>query len=127
MSTPLTTISKISKTQIIINMKTINYLAIGAIFDLSTTTKVIGLDDIRDTKADGGEVVICFNMDGAKKWAEMTKNNIGKPIAFAVDNKIIYTPTIASELRNGVAKIPGLDDDASAISLSESINASIPK
>ena len=97
------------------------------LFDLATMTKVIGLADIRKTKADGQEVILYFNMDGAKKWREITKNNIGKPIAFVVDGKIIYTPIIAAELRNGLAKVMGIKDEEGAKSLSESLNTSIPR
>ncbi len=98
-----------------------------SLYDLDNMIKVIGLDDIRKTKTEGAEVIIYFNIDGAKKWADMTRNNIGKAVAFVIDDKIVCTPTIAGELRNGVAKINGIGNEANAISLSESLNASIPK
>ena len=96
-------------------------------YDLNKMNKVIGLDEIRKTKVDGQDVMIYFNMDGAKKWADITKNNIGKTLVFAINGEIIYTPMIATELRNGVAKITGLNDEASAINLSKSLNASTSK
>lgn len=67
------------------------------------------------------QVILNFNEKGAKKLAEITKNNIGKPLAIFLDGKSIidttgdgkitsadiYAPTIQSEITNGKASISG--------------------
>lgn len=42
-----------------------------------------------------------------KIWADATKNNINKPIAIVVDDKIFYTPIIRTAMEGGVCEITG--------------------
>ncbi len=53
------------------------------------------------------EVSIKFDSEGAKKFAEITKNNIGKPIAIYLDGKLISAPIVQTEITNGEAVITG--------------------
>ena len=87
--------------------------------------QVIDNADIQRTKNTGGNVEIHFNMKGAKKWANMTKNNIGKMLAFTIDNEIYSMPYINDEIRSGIAMISGLKNEIIAKNLSDSLNSSL--
>jgi preprotein translocase subunit SecD len=82
---------------------------------------------IKNTEANGTNVEIYFNMEGAKKWADFTKQNIGKTIAFTIDNQIYSMPLIKGEIKQGIAMITGLNNEGIAKNISESLNFSIPK
>lgn len=83
--------------------------------------------DIRKTFANGKNVDIEFNLKGARKWADMTKNNVGNTIAFVIDNQIYAIPKVNAEIKRGIAMIYGLESESIAKEISESLNASIPK
>ncbi|MCB2196444.1 MAG: hypothetical protein KQH79_11340 [Bacteroidetes bacterium] len=80
--------------------------------------------DIRKTNANGKNVDIEFNLKGARKWADMTKNNVGNIVAFVIDKQIYAIPRVNSEIRKGIAMIYGLDNEFIAKEISESLNAS---
>lgn len=88
---------------------------------------VMNLASVKKTKANGTNVEIYFNSKGAKDWAEFTKQNIGKSIAFIIDNQIYAIPVINGEIKHGIAMITGLNNESIAKSISESLNMSIPK
>jgi SecD/SecF fusion protein len=88
---------------------------------------VITIASINSTKANGKNVEIYFNWEGAKKWADFTKQNIGKTIAFTIDNQIYSMPIINGEIKQGIAMITGLNNESIAKNISESLNLSIPK
>lgn len=52
-------------------------------------------------------VAIEFNADGTKKFAQITKDNIGKPMSIVLDGIPITTATIQTEIPNGNAIISG--------------------
>lgn len=56
-----------------------------------------------------GEVQISFelNAEGAKKFAELTRDNIGKQLAITLDGKTETAPTIQSEIPGGKGVITG--------------------
>ena len=88
---------------------------------------VINIASIKSTKANGNNVEIYFNLEGAKKWADFTKQNIGKTIAFTIDNQVYSMPIINGEIKQGIAMITGLNSESIAKNISESLNLSIPK
>lgn len=88
---------------------------------------VMNIASIKNTKAKGNNVEIYFNLEGAKKWADFTKQNIGKTIAFTIDNQIYSMPVIMGEIKQGIAMITGLTDESIAENISETLNFSIPK
>ena len=88
---------------------------------------VIDISYIKKTKAKGNNVEIYFNFEGATKWANLTKQNVGKSIAFIIDDQIYSMPVINAEIKNGFAMIYGLNNEAIAKNISESLNVSIPK
>ena len=56
-----------------------------------------------------GEVQISFELtpDGAKKFAEITRNNIGRQLAITLDGETQTAPTIQSEIPGGKGVITG--------------------
>ncbi len=52
-------------------------------------------------------VAIEFNEEGAKKFSQITKDSIGKPLAILLDGFPITMPNIESEIPNGNAIISG--------------------
>lgn len=52
-------------------------------------------------------VVLKFDEEGTKLFAELTKANINKPIAIVLDGQILSAPTVQSEITNGEAYITG--------------------
>ncbi len=83
---------------------------------------VIVNSDIKNAKNNSNNVEIYFNMKGSNKWADLTKNSIGKTLAFIIDDMIYTMPLINAEIRNGVAVINGLENETSAKNISESLN-----
>lgn len=69
------------------------------------------------------EISIVFNGDGAKKFAELTKRNVGKPIAIVLDNQVISAPRVNQEISDGNAVISGSFDVDSAKKLALQLNA----
>ena len=90
-------------------------------------SSLIENSDINNTNIKGQNVEIHFNLKGASKWADMTKNNIGNRVAFIIDNQICTMPVVNAEIKTGDAIINGIGDETIAKSISESLNSSIPK
>lgn len=59
----------------------------------------------------GYEIEVNLTPAGAKKFAELTKNNISKPVAIVVDKEIISAPYIQSEIPGGLLRIAGSFSD----------------
>ncbi len=86
---------------------------------------VIDNSHIKNTRAAGNTVVIYFTMEGAAKWAELTKNNMGNIVVFVIDDQVYAMPVISAEIKNGVAVINNLDNETVARNISESLNTAI--
>jgi len=78
--------------------------------------------DLKSTKPNKDAVEISFNLKGARKWAEMTRNNIGKTIAITIDDQVYALPTVMAEIREGRAMIGGLENEETALKISEALN-----
>ncbi len=52
-------------------------------------------------------VSLKFNDEGAKLFAQITKNNVGKQLAIFLDGKVISAPVIREEISGGQATING--------------------
>ena len=48
-----------------------------------------------------------FNSTGAKKFAHVTQENVGKPFAIILDNKVLSAPNIESPILGGSGEITG--------------------
>jgi len=70
-------------------------------------------DVITDARADFSQtsayanVSMTMNAEGAKTWARMTKDNIGKSIAIALDGYIYSFPTVNTVIEGGSSQITG--------------------
>lgn len=53
------------------------------------------------------QIGLRFDDEGAKLFADITKRNIGKPVAIFLDQYIISQPTVQTEILNGQAVITG--------------------
>jgi len=49
-----------------------------------------------------------FSSDGAKKFDEITKRNVGKPLITKLDDQVINTATVQTEISGGKAIIEGI-------------------
>lgn len=100
-----------------------NFIAEGKYYALVAlkSKPVIINDDIKEAKGNNHTIIIYFNLEGARKWAGMTRNNIGNSVAFTIDDKIYTMPLVNSEIRDGVAIIDHIESDSVAKRLSASI------
>ena len=53
------------------------------------------------------EIVITFNSTGARRFGRVTQENVGKPFAIILDNKVLSAPQIQSAILGGTASITG--------------------
>jgi len=68
-------------------------------------------------------VQIEFSDEGGKKFAELTKRNVGKPLPILLDNYPVSQPTVQEEITGGSAIISGEFTLEQARSLSIQLNA----
>jgi SecD/SecF fusion protein len=52
-------------------------------------------------------VSMSMNTDGARRWAVMTKNNVGKAIAIVLDDYVYSAPNVNGEIAGGHSQITG--------------------
>ena len=52
-------------------------------------------------------VSMTMNSDGARRWAQLTKQNIGRSIAIVLDNYVYSVPNVNSEITGGRSQITG--------------------
>ncbi len=69
------------------------------------------------------QVALAFSSEGAKIFADVTKRNVGKPVAIVVDNALISAPTVQQEIADGNAVINGTFTVDEAKKLAISINS----
>ncbi len=72
-------------------------------------------------------IQITFTDAGAKRFAEVTRQNIGKRLAIIIDGRLYSAPTIKSEIRGGQAEITGNFSEQEANDLAAKINQSVTK
>jgi SecD/SecF fusion protein len=53
------------------------------------------------------EVKMGMNTSGAKVWAKMTEENVGKPIAIVLDNVVYSAPNVQNKIDGGNSSISG--------------------
>jgi preprotein translocase subunit SecD len=76
------------------------------------------------SKASSGPTVgLQFSDEGAKKFAEITKNNVGKPVAIFLDNMPVTVPVVNEAITSGQAVISGNFTTDSAKELTIQLNA----
>ena len=73
----------------------------------------LGGNVVTNARADFGqnraaaEVSMNMNGEGAKVWARLTRDNVGKPIAIILDNKVMSAPRVITEIKGGQSQITG--------------------
>ncbi len=55
----------------------------------------------------GNYVSMEMNSEGAKQWARVTQNNLGKPVAIVLDDAVYSAPRINSVIEGGRSQITG--------------------
>lgn len=63
--------------------------------------------DYRSQGVGSPQIALQFDSEGTQLFADITKRNIGKPVAIFLDDEIISQPTVQSEIPNGQAVITG--------------------
>lgn len=69
------------------------------------------------------QVQLTFTADGAKKFGDITSNNVGKVIAIALDQQVIEAPTVSQPILGGNAVITGSFTTQQANDLAIQLNA----
>ncbi len=67
-------------------------------------------------------VQIVFDTEGGKIFQELTKRNVGKPIAIFVGGELISAPTVQAEIAGGTAVITGSRNFDEANNLAQDLN-----
>lgn len=85
--------------------------------DLSQTTVTF------DSNTGNPQVQLVFTQEGAKKFADITKRNVGKIVSIVLDKDIIEAPQVREPILDGNAVITGSFTTDQAKSLSIQLNA----
>ena len=72
-------------------------------------------------------IQITFTDAGAKRFAKVTRQNIGKRLAIIIDGRLYSAPMIKSEIRGGQAEVSGNFSEPEANNLAAKINQSVTK
>ena len=66
------------------------------------------------------DITISFNSTGAKRFGRATQENVGKPFAIILDNKVLSAPNINEPILGGTASISGnfTTESANALAIS---------
>ena len=67
------------------------------------------------------DITIAFNSTGAKRFGRVTQENVGKPFAIILDNKVLSAPNINEPILGGTASISGSFTAESANTLAISL------
>ncbi len=93
---------------------------------LVENTVALGGDTIADARVDFEStgfglpyISLKFNADGAKKFGELTQNNVGRRLAIIMDGEVLSAPNIKEAILGGSAQITGQFsmEEASLLSL----------
>ncbi|HVA96614.1 MAG TPA: protein translocase subunit SecD [Candidatus Acidoferrales bacterium] len=76
-----------------------------------------------DTNTGKPQVQLTFTPAGAKKFADITSNNVGKIVAIALDQQVIEAPTVQQPIVGGSAVITGSFTTQQANDLAIQLNA----
>jgi len=99
-----------------------------AFLDLKKETGLTGKDVTKasvvfDQQTGQPQVQLNFTSEGNKKFAEITKRNIGEPVGIYLDEMLISAPTVQQEIRDGNAVISGNFRVEDAKQLATAINS----
>lgn len=110
------------------NDKSSGLFALYALRTLDGVRSKLEGERIIDAKQDydqRGRVAINMKMDqqGAKIWAKMTEDNIGKGIAIVLDDFVLSAPTVNGVIPNGSSEITGSYEVAEAKDFAETLKS----
>ena len=77
----------------------------------------------QDPQKPGYVVSLAFNPEGAKKFEEITRNNVGRQVAIFLDEEMISAPVVNAVITDGNAIIEGNFTSQAARQLSIELNA----
>ena len=72
-----------------------------------TGANVVDASSSPATDTNGFQINFTFDRQGARRFAEVTRENIGLPFAIVLDERIISAPTIQSPITGGRGRITG--------------------
>lgn len=71
------------------------------------------------------QIEVTFTESGRKRFAKVTRDNIGKQLAIVIDGNLLSTPTIMDEIKGGKALIAGQFTEEEAQEIANRINTAI--
>src|SRR3989344_8277455 len=77
----------------------------------------------QDSQTPGYVVNLEFNSEGAKKFEEITKNNLERPVAIFIDGELKQAPRVQSVISDGKAIITGNFDSKQAKEIAIELNS----
>ncbi|MBZ4682731.1 MAG: preprotein translocase subunit SecD [Fusobacteriaceae bacterium] len=95
----------------------------GSLTETGVNGKDLKQADVSYDNLGRPQIVFELTVEGAKKFAELTRNNIGRQLAITLDGEIQTAPTIQSEIPGGKGTISGNYTIESAKSLKTLLNA----
>lgn len=69
------------------------------------------------------EVSMSMNSEGAKRWANLTRENIGRCVAIMLDGYVVSAPVVRSEIKGGSSSISGNFTQQEAIDLANTLKS----
>ena len=96
--------------------KETNYYELYAIRGIRNSKPDLGGEVVTSAKSDiqqgqfanrGPVVTMSMNDEGARRWARLTKENIGRPLAIILDNVVYSAPNVNGEITGGNSEISG--------------------
>ena len=67
-------------------------------------------------------VVITFNSEGAKLFADITRDNLGVPLAIILDGEVLSAPILRAFIPDGVTQIEGNFSEEEATELADNLS-----
>ena len=83
--------------------------------------KLTNAQATNDSRTNEAAVSITFDSEGGAKFAKLTTENVGKPFAIILDDKVISAPNINEPILGGTAQITGSFNAKSANQLAISL------
>lgn len=90
--------------------------------DLKPNSAKVVFNSSSNSQNTGPEVSLQFNAEGTKKFAEITKRNVGKQLVIYLDEQILSAPVVQQEIVDGSPVITGNFTTQSAKQLADLIN-----
>jgi len=82
---------------------------------------------MRDTITNDPEIRVTFTNEGAKRFAEVTRQNIGKHLAIVIEGKPYSAPIVLGEIPSGVLPISGPFTIDEALRIAAKLNEAVVK